>query len=113
MTRDRARPFHRSLDRIWRRGENHAALEGDKFIGEFVNPIERAAVKPRVQYDVPAVHISGLAQSLAECLAVLVLESLDAADPRKFLRWLLRARRQRPSRRRAAEQRYERAAFYI
>jgi len=67
-------------------------IEGDKFIGEFVNPIERAAVKPRVQYNVLAVHISGLAQPLPECLGVLVLESLDAADPRKFAGRLPRAR---------------------
>src|SRR5262249_21047254 len=70
-----------------------AALEGDKFAGEFVNPIEHAGVKPRLQQHVLAVHISGLAKPLDECLEVLVSEILDASNPRKFFCWLLPPRR--------------------
>jgi hypothetical protein len=67
-------------------------FRGNKLAAEFINPVECALVKPGLQQHVLAVHISGLAQPLPECLGVLVLESLDAADPRKFVGRLLRAR---------------------
>src|SRR5262249_49218025 len=88
-----------------------AALEGDKFAGEFVNPIEHAGVKPRLQQHVLAVHISGLAKPLDECLEVLVSEILDAANPRKFFCRLLRTRRERPCRC-AADELDECASFH-
>src|SRR5262249_6369121 len=50
-------------------------------------------VKPRLQQHVLAVHISGLAKPLDDCLEVLVSEILDASNPRKFFCRLLRPRR--------------------
>jgi hypothetical protein len=78
--RDRARRLHDGPDRIWVCSENDAALQGNKLAAEFINPVECALVKPGLQQHVLAVHISGLAQPLVECLGVLVLESLDAAE---------------------------------
>ena len=43
--RDRARCTHHGTDRIWGCSQNDAAFEGNKLAGEFVNPVEHAAVK--------------------------------------------------------------------
>src|SRR5262249_57371795 len=105
-----ARCIPHNPDCIWGCSQNNVALEGHKIAGEFVNPADFAPVKPRLQEDILAVHISGFAQTLDECLKVLVLKILNGANSRKFSRRLLCACRERP-RRRAAKQRDELAAF--
>src|SRR5262245_53229652 len=103
--RDRARRFHRSLDRIWSGGENHIALESNQFFGEPGKSVN--IVVASFNNRAPPIDIPGIAQPLHKRSKVLARTTkLKNAEARNLACYLLRARRERPSSR-AAEQRDE------
>src|SRR5262249_24246932 len=108
--RDRARRFHRSLDRVWSGGENDIALESDQFVGEPRKSVN--IVVASFNDSAPPIDISGIGQSLHERGNVLGRATkLKKADAWNLACYRLRVRRQRP-RGRAAEQRDELAALH-
>src|SRR5262249_15207865 len=100
--RDRARRFHRSLDRVWSGGENDIALESDQFVGEPGKSVN--IVVANFNDCAPPIDISGIAQSLHERGNVLGRATkLKKADAWNLACYRLRARRERPRRRAADE----------
>src|SRR5262249_3207911 len=107
--RDRARRFHRSLDRVWSGGENDIPLEGGQFVGEPSKSIK--IVVASFNDCVPPIDVPGIAQPLHECGNVLGRATkLKKADAGNLACYRLRACRERPRGCRAAEQRDELAA---
>jgi hypothetical protein len=89
-----------------RRGEDDIALEIDKFFGEVGKLVKRGFKNPGLDDCILTVDVPGVAQRLNESYDILILDSLEEADPWKLAQ-LLCARRERPGSRRAAEERDE------
>src|SRR5262249_12745658 len=94
--------------------ENDIDLEPDQFGGDLSETLAAALRPANLNRDVATFHPTEFAQPLHECGEPLALDQgrggAQESDGRQ-LAGLLRARRERP-RRRAAEQRYERAPLH-
>jgi hypothetical protein len=86
-----------------RRGEDDVALEIDKFFGKVGKSVKRGFKNPGLDNRLLTVDVPGVAQRLNGSYDILILDSLEEADPWK-LTLLLRAPRAAtpPPRHRAA-----------
>src|SRR5215471_18658948 len=95
--------------------ENDIDLEPDQFGGNLSETLAAALRPANLNRDVATFHPTEFAQPLHECGEPLALDQgrggAQESDGRQ-LAGLLRARRERPRRHRAAEQRDERAPFH-
>src|SRR6516225_8034551 len=105
--RDRARRLRHSLDCIRTASEDDIALQSNQVVGKFGESVDHRLVVASFNDHAPSVDVPGVAQPLEQRRSVFVLSNPKKADARNLACRLLRARRERPRRHRAAEKRDE------
>src|SRR5262245_36485722 len=110
--RDRRGRFHQRLDCVWPGGEDDIAVESDQLLGELGDAVEHVPREPLFNNDVLTLDVTCLLEPVEQRDDEFALDIQEKTNPRNFPPRLLRARRKRPSRRRAAEQGDKLASFH-